>query len=124
MSSCVCVVFASRRRHMRFALVTGVQTCALPISWALVAARLNNQDTILFGSVETIRPPHLENSSAAPLVGIQIQIQPILAHIQDAPLSTWAMALQADATQARAAGPTSLDDLRELLGLQDRKSVV
>ncbi|WP_158306440.1 non-ribosomal peptide synthetase [Pusillimonas sp. T7-7] len=87
-------------------------------AWALVAARLNNQDTILFGSVETIRPPHLENSSAAPLVGIQIQIQPILAHIQDAPLSTWAMALQADATQARAAGPISLDDLRELLGLQ------
>src|SRR3546814_8850860 len=28
----VCVVFASRRRHTRCALVTGVQTCALPIS--------------------------------------------------------------------------------------------
>src|SRR3546814_9563394 len=33
----VCVVccvffFSSRRRHTRFALVTGVQTCALPIS--------------------------------------------------------------------------------------------
>src|SRR3546814_9312385 len=27
-------VFASRRRHTRFALVTGVQTCALPI-WSL-----------------------------------------------------------------------------------------
>src|SRR3546814_1843229 len=26
-----CVFFASRRRHTRFALVTGVQTCALPI---------------------------------------------------------------------------------------------
>src|SRR3546814_6149977 len=25
--------FASRRRHTRCALVTGVQTCALPISW-------------------------------------------------------------------------------------------
>src|SRR3546814_10282361 len=25
-------VFSSRRRHTRFALVTGVQTCALPIS--------------------------------------------------------------------------------------------
>src|SRR3546814_10779746 len=31
--SCVCFVFfASRRRHTRCALVTGVQTCALPIS--------------------------------------------------------------------------------------------
>src|SRR3546814_8349236 len=25
--------FSSRRRHTRFALVTGVQTCALPICW-------------------------------------------------------------------------------------------
>src|SRR3546814_6244203 len=29
--------FSSRRRHTRCALVTGVQTCALPISAALVA---------------------------------------------------------------------------------------
>src|SRR3546814_8199098 len=29
--SCMCV-FSSRRRHTRCALVTGVQTCALPIS--------------------------------------------------------------------------------------------
>src|SRR3546814_16389524 len=29
---CVCFFFASRRRHTRCALVTGVQTCALPIS--------------------------------------------------------------------------------------------
>src|SRR3546814_2288494 len=28
---CVCFFFASRRRHTRCALVTGVQTCALPI---------------------------------------------------------------------------------------------
>src|SRR3546814_1504393 len=28
------VFFSSRRRHTRCALVTGVQTCALPISWA------------------------------------------------------------------------------------------
>src|SRR3546814_3300242 len=27
--------FSSRRRHTRCALVTGVQTCALPISWIL-----------------------------------------------------------------------------------------
>src|SRR3546814_6560089 len=28
----ICVFFSSRRRHTRCALVTGVQTCALPIS--------------------------------------------------------------------------------------------
>src|SRR3546814_8776945 len=30
-------VFSSRRRHTRCALVTGVQTCALPISWVALA---------------------------------------------------------------------------------------
>src|SRR3546814_3585582 len=29
---CFCFFFSSRRRHTRCALVTGVQTCALPIS--------------------------------------------------------------------------------------------
>src|SRR3546814_8987000 len=33
--SCVCFFFSSRRRHTRCALVTGVQTCALPISSSL-----------------------------------------------------------------------------------------
>src|SRR3546814_7800180 len=36
-SRCVCLIcffFSSRRRHTRCALVTGVQTCALPISTA------------------------------------------------------------------------------------------
>src|SRR3546814_17505238 len=32
-----CFFFSSRRRHTRCALVTGVQTCALPISWRPVA---------------------------------------------------------------------------------------
>src|ERR1044072_1998246 len=29
---CVCFFFSSRRRHTRYISVTGVQTCALPIS--------------------------------------------------------------------------------------------
>src|SRR3546814_8370160 len=32
---CVCFLFSSRRRHTRCALVTGVQTCVLPISGAV-----------------------------------------------------------------------------------------
>src|SRR3546814_10791970 len=31
MWKCLCFFFSSRRRHTRCALVTGVQTCALPI---------------------------------------------------------------------------------------------
>src|SRR3546814_4369697 len=33
-----CFFFSSRRRHTRCALVTGVQTCALPISQAVAVA--------------------------------------------------------------------------------------
>src|SRR3546814_1125919 len=32
---CWSFFFSSRRRHTRCALVTGVQTCALPISWVV-----------------------------------------------------------------------------------------
>src|SRR3546814_2118607 len=32
----MCFFFSSRRRHTRCALVTGVQTCALPISLELI----------------------------------------------------------------------------------------
>src|SRR3546814_19045678 len=33
MCNLLCFFFSSRRRHTRCALVTGVQTCALPICW-------------------------------------------------------------------------------------------
>src|SRR3546814_7518784 len=46
--------FSSRRRHTRCALVTGVQTCALPISFANVTsggvARFGNWETIDAGN--------------------------------------------------------------------------
>src|SRR3546814_10284125 len=37
---CLFFFFSSRRRHTRCALVTGVQTCALPISRACAQRRL------------------------------------------------------------------------------------
>src|SRR3546814_6323545 len=43
--------FSSRRRHTRCALVTGVQTCALPISRKLVARRV----THLKGNVSVMK---------------------------------------------------------------------
>lgn len=86
-------------------------------AWALLVCRLNNQGTALFGSVESIRPPHLENNPAALLVGIQIQIQPILARVDATPLGVWMQALQAQTAQSRASGPIALDDLREFMDL-------
>src|SRR3546814_1904655 len=46
--------FSSRRRHTSFALVTGVQTCALPIS-----ARIERQArriTIVADQLKSVRP--------------------------------------------------------------------
>src|SRR3546814_16338278 len=40
---CKSFFFSSRRRHTRCALVTGVQTCALPISEFVVAAALDQR---------------------------------------------------------------------------------
>src|SRR3546814_1121181 len=40
----VCFFFSSRRRHTRCALVTGVQTCALPISCEDLRAVLDGYD--------------------------------------------------------------------------------
>src|SRR3546814_4987387 len=42
--------FSSRRRHTRCALVTGVQTCALPISFAKRLAGRNDHGKVAFGT--------------------------------------------------------------------------
>src|SRR3546814_16623104 len=57
--------FSSRRRHTRCALVTGVQTCALPISDALAARAAKGQRTVLLAlhldkRVEHHRPAFLQ----------------------------------------------------------------
>src|SRR3546814_20926407 len=46
---CMCVFFSNRRRHTRCALVTGVQTCALPIS---VVAQANGAVRARGGAAE------------------------------------------------------------------------
>src|SRR3546814_1776475 len=50
-----CFFFSSRRRHTRCALVTGVQTCALPIS-----SRLKQIDRIKAGQV-VVKPSSRQN---------------------------------------------------------------
>src|SRR3546814_13370628 len=50
--SCVDFVFSSRRRHTRCALVTGVQTCALPI----FAAPPARHDRRYAGARASLRP--------------------------------------------------------------------
>src|SRR3546814_3570637 len=56
--------FSSRRRHTRCALVTGVQTCALPICWSITSRRLRYNGSgaemisvLVDGSACTVAPP-------------------------------------------------------------------
>src|SRR3546814_6592268 len=51
--------FSSRRRHTRCALVTGVQTCALPIYRAVIGVFLGNQVSLFpcIGDAINERPP-------------------------------------------------------------------
>lgn len=85
-------------------------------AWAIVESRLSNRDTVLFGAVETSRPPHLAQDGSE-LVGVQVQIQPILARIDQTPLAAWLEGLQAAAVAARQAGAIGMDEFRALLGM-------
>src|SRR3546814_3649456 len=48
----LCFFFSSRRRHTRCALVTGVQTCALPISMTAEQALAAQQEVKVYGAQE------------------------------------------------------------------------
>src|SRR3546814_7731039 len=56
--------FSSRRRHTRFALVTGVQTCALPISTDL---RLNEPRFIKLPDIMKAKSKPMETIAFADL---------------------------------------------------------
>src|SRR3546814_118517 len=57
---CCCFFFSSRRRHTRCALVTGVQTCALPICGIAVNSELvpelnvRGQPALLHSAIENV----------------------------------------------------------------------
>src|SRR3546814_7448756 len=64
--SCLCVFFffSSRRRHTRCALVTGVQTCALPIWIVRLGVGRERED---------VGPPGKQQGGAVPLMDIEIE---------------------------------------------------
>src|SRR3546814_1273964 len=61
------VFFSSRRRHTRCALVTGVQTCALPISFdRLYFPTINDRPHIVARNREWLRSHFLPHAGAVP----------------------------------------------------------
>src|SRR3546814_10437240 len=76
---CVLFFFSSRRRHTRCALVTGVQTCALPIYAAIESARnaINNNAEYKivhanepYASVDDKRRRHVINAECSAVIGL------------------------------------------------------
>src|SRR3546814_4622880 len=59
--------FSSRRRHTRCALVTGVQTCALPISLTLADRRIYN--LLIANAWERISEPVIHRIAKTALKG-------------------------------------------------------
>src|SRR3546814_15724535 len=92
--------FSSRRRHTRCALVTGVQTCALPISLSG-----GNQQKLIVGREMEAKPKVLV--AAHPTRGVDVGAQ---AAIWDQ---------LRDASAAGLATLLGSADLEELIGLSD-----
>src|SRR3546814_10399290 len=66
----VCFFFSRRRRHTRCALVTGVQTCALPI-YDSGHARLDQQLGIVDERLESAQSQFCELNQTLPLQGLR-----------------------------------------------------
>src|SRR3546814_6034347 len=60
-------VFSSRRRHTRCALVTGVQTCALPICVVASGTKARPDETVRIAA--SSRPARCGRSAAVSLIG-------------------------------------------------------
>src|SRR3546814_2630486 len=55
-SLCYCVVCASRRRHTRWAVGTGVQTCALPIDINDIIGQVDRMSKWIRELLQSLRP--------------------------------------------------------------------
>src|SRR3546814_19706844 len=92
----MCLLFASRRRTTRVPLVTGVQTCALPISVIvrLYLVTINIDERVIAGGPdldpvdftkkttnirtahEALRQPH-HQASRAPVCEVEMEVEPV-----------------------------------------------
>src|SRR3546814_14740977 len=71
-----CFFFSSRRRHTRCALVTGVQTCALPISFLLLLGQGGARDTAEAERLLRLAADQGEPSALANLAELTLELHP------------------------------------------------
>src|SRR3546814_4080147 len=69
--------FSSRRRHTRCALVTGVQTCALPILSGIGFFAHNPKSGDWADDYRTTRPARQPGDSAADLATATVEVRPV-----------------------------------------------
>src|SRR3546814_10331140 len=94
--------FSSRRRHTRCALVTGVQTCALPIYWKSRTGSLTTEKSSAGFPVEIFEPE--ANSSSTRLIRVRSRADAVQSTwlLSDA-ITVWSAQAGAAATRTAAA---------------------
>src|SRR3546814_10469922 len=112
--------FSSRRRHTRCALVTGVQTCALPVSENRSAGIVSSSVAIKWGRKMAVRQGFAARLMVATTIGGGVLLSPATvfaaADAQADVLPTLAV------PQAPPATPAVPADDRPVLLEEDRKS--
>src|SRR3546814_7965908 len=73
-----CFFFSSRRRHTRCALVTGVQTCALPI-WQVATSLLTRFDAKVYAPVDAADALPARPDALAAVYPV-VSMDPAIAH--------------------------------------------
>src|SRR3546814_18349335 len=93
---CVVFFFSSRRRHTRCALVTGVQTCALPIS------NIDPEHMEFYGSEEALHRAFETFVENIPFYGFAVlcidhpAVQKLIGRVEHRRIVTYGVSAQAD----------------------------
>src|SRR3546814_3155100 len=117
----ICFVFSSRRRHTRCALVTGVQTCALPICYQMAQRRL--ADWLADGTLVTDDRPSFTvyRMVATDDAGVERRTTGVIGALELSPPGTDILPHEQTTPKAKS---DRLDLLRSCHANLDRKSVV
>src|SRR3546814_1651461 len=113
---CTFFFFSSRRRHTRCALVTGVQTCALPISLVGDGVVLNKDGSLQRSA--RFRGPDLDSAVPAELVAVASRLNNAFRRLG----SGWAIFVEAQRHDAATYPASTFPDAASALVDAERKA--